>query len=168
MQTMDKDDIINIFGSDFFEKFPNLENDICFEISSPIDSNYNCIAWAFHQYKDRWMQPPSGKYIPELDAVTWWPDGATPSMDISSLVEAFLCNSFIICDSWEHESGYIKIALYYNPLNNCWTHASRESRTGQYWLSKLGRSYDIHHSNPYSLEGKAYGKVFCYLKMGDD
>lgn len=156
---MDKCDIIRFF--------PKLKDDIQFTISSPEDPNYNCIAWAFHQYNDRWMQPPSGMYIPALDAVTWWPDGATPSMDISSLVEAFLCNSFVRCDTWEHENGFVKVALYYNPTNHQWTHASRESRTGKYWLSKLGPRNDIHHGTPFSIEGDYYGKVFCFLKMAD-
>lgn len=156
---MDKSNIINAF--------PKLKDDKQFKISSPQDSNYNCIAWAFRQYNNRWMQPPSGQYIPQLDAVTWWPDDVTPSMDISSLLEAFLCNSFIPCDTWEHEEGYIKVALYYNPADNHWTHASRESRTGKYWLSKLGQGNDIHHSTPFSIEGNCYGKVYCYLKMVD-
>lgn len=156
---MDKSDIIKIF--------PKLKDDIQFEISSPEDPNYNCIAWAFHQYKDRWMQPPNGTYIPLLDAVTWWPEGVAECMDISCLVDAFIKNSFVLSDSCEHESGFVKVALYYNPKDNRWTHASRESRTGKYWLSKLGPSYDIHHGTPFSLEGDYYGNVFCCLKMDD-
>lgn len=157
---MDKGNIIRIF--------PNLKDDKFFKISSPEDPNYNCIAWAFHLFQNRWMEPPAGTYIPELDAVTWWPEGATEGTDISCLVEAFQKNSFQLCDSWEHESGYIKVALYHNPTNNCWTHASRESRSGKYWLSKLGQSNDIHHGTPFSIEGAFYGKVYCFLKREDN
>lgn len=147
--------------------FPKLLDDKCFKVSSPEDPNYNCIAWAFRLFKDKWMQPPCGKYIPQLDAVTWWPDGVTPSMDISSLIEAFLSNSFSHCDTWEHEDGFIKVALYYNPTNNKWTHAARESRTGKYWMSKLGPGNDIQHGTPFSIEGAIYGKVYCCLKRED-
>lgn len=156
---MDKGDIIAYF--------PNLKNDKYFKISSPEDPNYNCIAWAFQMINDRWMQPPSGSYIPQLDAITWWPDGVTEGMDISCLIEAFLNNSYVPCSSWEHEDGFIKVALYYNPNDNHWTHAARESRTGEYWMSKLGPMNDIFHGTPLVIEGEQYGKVYCYLKRED-
>ena len=145
--------------------FNGLETDSKFQISSPVDPNYNCIAWAFRLYKDRWMQPPKGMYIQQLDAVTWWPDNVTEGMEIQCLIEAFEKNGFERCENANHENGFIKVALYVNPDNNEWTHASREGRNGEYWMSKLGRSYDIHHGSPYTIEGERYGKVYCIMKM---
>lgn len=156
---MGKDDIIKYF--------PNLKNDSQFKISSPETPDYNCIAWAFHQYNDVWMQPPD-PLIPLLDGVTWWPDGATPSMDVSSLEEAFQFGSFVRCDSWEHENGFIKVALYYKSDTNEWTHASRESRSGKFWMSKLEPSHDIYHGTPFTIEGECYGQVYCFMKKPDE
>ena len=154
---MDKGDIIKIF--------PNLKDDTAFlqDKMSPEDPNYNCIAYAYQMDSKRWMQPPCGN--PILDAVTWWPPHVQEGMGIDCLVEAFAKKGYEICDSWEHEDGYIKVALYYNPNNNHWTHAARESRVGRFWMSKLGPSHDIHHISPYTIEGKAYGEVYCIMKM---
>lgn len=146
--------------------FPLLSNDSKFKISSPPDTNYNCIAWAFQLYKDRWMQPPKGIRV-SLDAVTWWPDGVTEGMHIDCLIQAFEAIGFIQCESAQHEKGFIKVALYYNPQNKNWTHAARESRNGDYWMSKLGTSHDIHHGTPFTLEGDNYGKVYCIMKKED-
>lgn len=154
---MDKGDIIALF--------PKLKDDKYFKVSSPEDPNYNCIAWAYQLINNRWMQPPTGNVA--LDAVTWWPDGVTGSEDISCMVEAFVRNSYSVCDSWEHENGFIKVALYYNPENNHWTHAARESRSGDFWMSKLGPQNDIFHGTPFTIEGKQYGKVYCCLKRED-
>ena len=44
---------------DVIDAFPGLRYDKYFEITSPIDPNYNCIAWAY-QIKGRWMWPPKG------------------------------------------------------------------------------------------------------------
>ena len=153
--------------SDIIRFFPALKDDKHFRISSPENPDYNCIAWAYQLIDDRWMQPPSGMYIPKLDAITWWPNGVLAGMDISCLVDAFKKNSFEDCDSWEHEKGYIKVALYYDPTTNNWTHAARESRSGDHWMSKLGPKNDIEHSTPYTIEGDCYGKVYCILKRAD-
>ena len=144
--------------------FPGLEHDEKFKVSSPEDTNYNCIAWAYKLFQDRWMQPPNGAYIPMLDAISWWPDCGCEDMSIRSLVAAFESVGFISCSGFEHEKGYIKVALYWNPLNGRWTHAARESRSGDYWMSKLGVGNDIQHKDPMSIEGDTYGKVFCFMK----
>lgn len=141
--------------------FPGLAKDPLFKITSPIDPNYNCIAWAY-MYNNRWMQPPNG--TPYLDGVTWWPDGIEEGMDIQCLVDAFSAIGYIRCNTHIHESGYIKIALYYNPNNNEWTHAARQRKEVDIWMSKLGQSYDIHHGTPYTIEGNNYGSVFCIMK----
>ena len=159
---MDKGDIIGLF--------PKLKDDDVFQSCrmSPEDDNYNCIAWAYQMFTDRWMQPPKGVYIPVLDAVSWWPNGVHEGNTIEYLVEAFTKKGFQICKTWEHEEGFVKVALYYKPKeHNKWTHAARESRSGNYWMSKLGSGNDIHHKNPYTIEGDAYGEVYCIMKMSE-
>lgn len=147
------------------QAFPGLGNDLDFEITSPVDPNYNCLAWAC-KYSNRWMQPPiSGD--PELDAIVYWPEGASMGLDISCLVEAFQTLGYSICDTWEHEDGFQKIALYKKPDTKEWTHAARELMSGANcgkWTSKLGEGNDIRHGSPYTIEGSCYGIVHCIMK----
>ncbi|MCR5569123.1 MAG: hypothetical protein K6G31_07600 [Paludibacteraceae bacterium] len=157
---MDEDDREELIG-----EFPLLKNDSKFVVSSPKTPNYNCIAYAYLLYTDRWMQPSVGD--PILDAITWWPDGVENGFNISALVEAFEKVGYKICDNADFETGYTKVALYYTPEDNCWTHAARQSRTGDYWMSKMGEGHDIKHGDPYFLEGDCYGKVYCIMSKHD-
>lgn len=150
--------------------FPLLASDPKFEVSSPVDNSYNCLAWAYQMFKDRWMWPPideNGNPIPVVDGSPWWPSGVKTGLDIQYLVDAFLQKGFVETNTWEHEDGFVKVALYYDPATNHMTHAARESRNADYWMSKLGKSWDIHHGTPYTIEGKDYGKVYCIMKLQD-
>ena len=146
--------------------FPRLKADNDFKITSKADPNYNCIAWAY-QIDGRWMQPPNGCKLKHLDGVTFWPEGATESFGIQSLVEAFKTKGYEICNNECLEEGYMKVALYWNPENNQWTHAARQHRDGT-WTSKMGIMNDIQHGPPKVLESAAYGKVFCIMKRKVD
>lgn len=154
---MDKD--IESIKGEIIEVFPKLADDVNFNKTSPIDSNYNCIAWAY-SYKDRWMWP-GGEEEKFLDGFHYWPDGIEDSTDINAFIEAFKLKGYEVCETWEHEIGFQKIALYI--LNNECTHASRELKNGM-WSSKLGYWYDIQHGSPYSIENDSYGTVHCFLK----
>jgi hypothetical protein len=150
---LNKKEIINIF--------PELANDPDFQITSPADSNYNCIAWAY-KYKDRWME--YGGTYESLDGVlVWWPDGVENSPHIDAYINAFRLRGYEICDNWQYEKDFERIALYINPDTLACTHAAREKRDGK-WTSKLGKSNDIAHANPYTIEGNAYGKVACIMR----
>jgi hypothetical protein len=142
-------------------QFPGLATDANFNITSPKDPRYNCISWAM-RYTDRWTQPSTGDLL--LDGITWWPPGATDGWHISCLVDAFVKEGFERCGDASFEDAFLKVALYYNP-DDCekWTHAARQLRT-RVWASKLGQAYDIEHGTPYSIEGDAYGKVYCIMR----
>lgn len=90
--------------------FPKLATDKNFKLTSPINPNYNCLAWACH-YNDRWMQPPSIT-PPPLDSVVYWPEDAKQGMEIECLIDAFRTKGYELCDSWEYEDKYQKVALY--------------------------------------------------------
>jgi hypothetical protein len=139
--------------------FPGLADDPDFQITSKATDQYNCIAWAY-KYDDRWMQYGANY---ELDGIVyWWPDGVKNSPYIDAYMDAFRLRGYETCENWQHEANYEKIALYINENKEC-THAAREKRTGK-WTSKLGQSYDISHTNPYTIEGETYGKVACIMK----
>ena len=139
--------------------FPGLTNDPDFQITSEATSKYNCIAWAY-KHDDRWMQYGLNC---ELDGVIyWWPEGAENSPFIDAYMNAFKLIGYEICENWQHENDYEKIALYMDEKKKC-THAAREKRNGK-WTSKLGASNDISHNSPYSIEGNCYGKVACIMR----
>lgn len=145
---------------DVINEFPGLRYDENFEVTSPIDPSYNCIAWAY-QIKGRWMWPPAGEPA-YLDAVTYWPD-ENASTDVQQFVSAFRKKGYDVCEDCNFEAGYRKIALYVKPGTTECTHAARQLSNG-YWTSKLGTQYDIQHSTPKEIEGHWYGIVYCYMK----
>jgi hypothetical protein len=139
--------------------FPELANDPDFQITSPETPKYNCIAWAY-KYNDRWMWHTGSE---KLDGVVYWPDGVENSPYIDAYMNAFRLQGYEICDNWQYEKDFERIALYIDPDTLVCTHAAREKRNG-IWTSKLGQSNDISHANPYTIEGVAYGKVACIMK----
>lgn len=145
---------------DVVSEFPGLRDDAHFDVTSPIDPSYNCIAWAY-QIKGRWMWPPAGVPI-GLDAVTYWPD-ENASPDVEKFVEAFRQKGYEKCEDASFEEGFRKIALYIIPGTSVCTHAARQLSDGC-WTSKLGAQYDIRHSTPKEVEGRWYGVVYCYMK----
>ncbi len=141
--------------------FPGLSNDVAFRITSPLDRQYNCIAWAFDLSKNRWMQFDTR---PRFDGVHyWWPNGVTVGPSVFAYIEAFKTNGYEICDSCNIEKGYVKIALYVEKSTQNCLHAARQKIDGT-WMSKLGPNHDIVHGTPYSLVGNAYGDVHCFMK----
>ncbi len=156
-------------------QFPKLKDDKYFSITSRPTPEYNCIAWAL-QYNNRWFQPFSGisqtqegNFAIKHDRIFRWPPEAVGNKSqeelnhISSLVDAFKFYGYSICDTDTLEDDYQKVALYYQPSSNIWTHAARQRPTGV-WTSKLGESHDIAHGTPYTIESSGYGKVYCIMK----
>ena len=125
-------------------------------MTSPEDPDYNCIAWAFGR-KDCWMWPDE-----EVDGVSVWPKNEQDSTDLRIFIEAYKSQGYEVCNNDEYEAGKEKIALFAYPESNECTHASRQLTNGT-WTSKLGPSFDIVHSTPYTIQGRLYGKVACIL-----
>ena len=144
-----------------FSAFPKLKDDVDFKFTSQATPNYNCIAWALH-YEDRWMWP-GGEEAKFFDGFNYWPDGVEDDEDITAFIFAFQLKGYSVCESWNHEEGYRKIALYVKEGTTKCTHASRELSSGK-WTSKLGEFHDIQHGTPLSIEGENYGKVYCVMK----
>lgn len=151
--------------------FPKLASDTLFNVSSKKDINYNCIAWAGMEDNEFWW--PEVTPYNKLDGVKYnWPFKIKNNEKLQYFIELFSHLGYIEeSDNYQNEHpDYRKIALFIkadsnNPdrlLCDC-THAARQLKNGL-WASKLGRDHDIEHSNPYDLEGKAYGKLAIILK----
>lgn len=137
-----------------FAAFKKLRTDPNFKITSKKTQKYNCIAWAMG-FNDRWVS-----YI--YDPTFWWPENAeSRGNKPSDLKAAFSALGFTECPSGDIESGYDKVVLYQK--DGIWTHAARVI-SDNVCHSKLGESYDVHHSDGNIFEGSCYGDVFCYMK----
>ena len=136
-------------------QFPNLERDN-YEITSPQDPRYNCIAYAAGD-DSRWWEPitfPSPGY--------YWPEGAQRGESPDALRSCFEAVGYEVCENGEPEEGYTKVALYAAP-NGSWTHAAGQLESGQ-WTSKLGKSVDIRHRIPGCVEGPVYGDIVIFMR----
>jgi hypothetical protein len=120
-------------------------------LTSPADSNYNCIAWAAGD-TEHWWQP--GIY---------WPLAVShDDFGIAVLEQAMRTLGFEDCGSDDrHETGFEKIAIYGNTL--FYTHAAKQIPNGN-WSSKLGKAEDIEHDSPEDVAGGIYGEVVQILR----
>jgi hypothetical protein len=133
--------------------FPGLRT-TPFQITSPADPGYNCIAWAAGDTSGWWWPLPS-------DRRTFWPAGAPREVSISAFVAALLTLGYTVCSDESVETGFEKTALF-AVADGAPTHAARQLPTGR-WTSKLGQSEDIEHDLR-ALEGQVYGAVTVILK----
>lgn len=126
-----------------------------FQITSPVDKRYNCIAYAAGDLATWWWPLPA-----DVNEV-FWPASVTRAETLSAFRDAFATLGFTICDSEELEPGFEKIVLFADkdavPL-----HAARQ-KAGGHWTSKLGEREDIDHSLR-DLEGVTYGTVALIMK----
>lgn len=146
--------------------FSALRSDKSFEVHSPQDCGYNCIAWAMG-FDDRWVD-----YILNSPK-KWWPKGVDNDYRPESLVKAFEAVGFEMCNDDTVEEGYDKVALYkaspfYDPLSRKivkegWSHAARVLTSGQYH-SKVGESFDIYHRSGDVFDGTSYGNIFQFMR----
>lgn len=118
------------------------------EVTSPTDVRYNCIAWAAGDSSRWWW--PSPRY--------YWPPGIRRELTIPAFEDLFVRFGFVPCEDSETEptSAAERIALF--ALGDTPTHAARRLPDGQ-WTSKLGTAIDISHSALRALEGQKYGAV---------
>jgi hypothetical protein len=132
----------------FGSAFPNLEAK-GYEITSPYDRRYNCIAWSAGQ-DDRWWWPGAG----------YWPPGVTIDTNIDAFIDVYALQGYEKCDNRGIQAGYEKVALYADQGEVA--HAARQLQDGR-WTSKLGRDVDITHTLE-ALEGGCYGAVVQILR----
>jgi hypothetical protein len=133
--------------------FPRLKPDK-YQITSPPDARYNCIAWAVGETGLWWW--------PELDPEAGhWPEGVPAEATLAAFFAAFATRGFVPTDLETYESGSEKIAVFADP-SGAPTHAPRQLPNGR-WTSKIGKLEDIEH-DLHDLEGTEYGSVVQIMK----
>ena len=133
--------------------FPNLSS-ANYSITSDVDGNYHCIAWAAGRASQWWDPTPYPGY--------YWPKGIQRSDTIDRLISVFNQLGYTDCGLDDTlENGFEKVAIYGD--SGVYEHACKQLDNGT-WTSKLGSDEDISHDNLDSLTGDLYGQVVCILK----
>lgn len=130
---------------------PALQEGVSFEYTSPVDPNYNCLAWALsHQFSA--FENSKGAF--------WaWPD--IPDDTAEGWARVFETHGFTRTDDFGFVEGYEKVAILEDADGDL--HATRQDKSGR-WKSKLGDlGPDIDHDGLECLEA-AYGKVVLVLQ----
>jgi hypothetical protein len=147
--------------SDKEAKLPNLREED-YQVMSPEDWGYNCIAHAANKNDVPWWPMEEG-----TEGV-FWPEGVPRKETLDAFIAAFGTQKYVLCEGPELEAGFEKIALYTDE-NGTPTHAARQLPLSGAWISKLGDWEDIEHKSLASLEAEpggepAYGKAICFMK----
>lgn len=127
--------------------FPGLASSR-FEVTSPPDEDYNCVAWAAGD-QGYWWWP--GRF---------WPKGVPPMETRVAFIKAFASKGYEVCDNGLLEAGLEKVCLY-EKLGRP-RHAARQLPDGT-WSSKLGMGNDISHELE-GLIGNRYGKPAVFMR----
>ncbi|MCP3882920.1 MAG: hypothetical protein GY701_31660 [Sulfitobacter sp.] len=135
--------------------FPRLAISNAYEPISPVDQDYNCIAYAAGDTQ-RWWEPPS-----PFRGGTYWPPGAPAEITIEAYVAAFQTLGYQPCEDGDPEDGIEKVALFQK--DGLPTHAARQSLDTGSWESKLGQGYDITHEEVDGVGGSDYGEPVIFM-----
>jgi len=144
--------------------FENL-NDGEFEITSPFDPKYNCIAHAANDNEKWWWAVDSANAGNDV----FWFNNIPHQPKLESFVLAFQKLGYQPCKNAELENGFEKVAIYVSAKDEVHspkgtpTHMARQLSSGK-WTSKLGQDVDISHKSLQNIEGKSYGVVKQILK----
>lgn len=124
-----------------------------FQVTSPEDVNYNCIAWACED-TEKWYWPDPFNFY-------YWPDGIAREESIQAFKALFELLGYEACEDGEWEDGYQKVALFAD-RNKTPQHAARQLSNGM-WTSKLGNDIDVEH-HLFAMEEGFYGNVCLFMK----
>jgi hypothetical protein len=133
--------------------FPDLAR-TGYQITSPPDPIYNCIAHAAG-FTGAW-------WWPDPDGFDYWPPGVPRERTLTTFIEAFATLGFVPCSDGAPDSGWEKVAIYATDATDEGpTHAARQLENGR-WSSKLGPDDDIEHWLD-GLFSAIYGSVVQFL-----
>ncbi len=123
-------------------------------VTSPADTDYNCIAWAAGDTRNWWW--PSQNVHTE-----YWPPGVPRVETLDAFRAAFVLLGYVACGDEQREAGFEKVAIFAS-TQGLPKHAARQLMSGR-WTSKLGNGEDIEHGLR-NLEGTLYGTIALVLK----
>jgi hypothetical protein len=133
--------------------FPSLRGSH-YEVTSPIDPRYNCVAWALGDTARWWEKFPFSGY--------YWPSQGETSETVDGWMLVFAMHGYSVCDAGEWERGFEKIAIY-TTTDGEPQHVARQLDSGQ-WSSKLGGAQDIIHPSLEAIECPEYGSARVFMR----
>lgn len=135
-------------------KFPDIFR-LSYQITSPVNPYYNCIAWAANDETKWWW--------PDSSFQAYWPASVPRVCTMEAFILAYQTIGYEQCENIDPEVSFEKIAIFADS-NGVPTHAARGliNQRGV-WTSKLGKYYDISH-HVYGLNGQEYGSPIVFMK----
>lgn len=131
--------------------FPNLGGS-GYQLTSPDDPGYNCIAWA--------AGDPARWWWPDAAGDGYWPEPAPRAETLDAFAAAYRTLGYRPAGTAESVAEIEKVIVYAKGGRP--THAARQLPSGR-WTSKLGGGPDIEHM-PDDLVGEVYGVVALILE----
>jgi hypothetical protein len=123
-------------------------------VTSPVDRNYNCIAWAAGDTGNWWE--------PDVFCQLYWPPEVPREYSLAAYAAAYATLGYRECGLDKRlQAKWEKVAIYADS-SGVPTHAARQLPNGM-WASKLGKGYDIEHHND-TVGGGLYGEVKLILR----
>ncbi len=140
------------------EDCPGLRNTL-YEIKSPRDPKYNCIALAVGNLTQFWddLGMPTGFRAQGY----YWPPGIPGADSLAGWIKVFELLGYTETDDSSFDPKYEKIAIYASLEGP--EHVARQETSGA-WVSKMGKGVDIEHYSLTCLEGDLYGKVVKIMR----
>ena len=132
--------------------------DVAYDVKSPRDPSYNCIAFAVGDLTQYWDDLGLPKRIRVKGY--YWPDGVPGAETLVGWVKVFEIHGYLETIDSSLEPEYEKIAIYASTEGP--EHVARQKASG-IWVSKMGKGADIEHTLE-SVEGEFYGKVVKIMK----
>ena len=131
--------------------FPNLTS-VNSRPTSPVNDQYNCIAWAASDADQWWWPDPLN--------LRYWPPGIPRVVTISAFETAYGLLGYSERSNPNLDPALDKVAIFAD-VSGIPTHAARQLPDG-WWASKLGENIDIEHELS-AIEGPGYGRVSVVL-----
>lgn len=131
--------------------WPHLPDGSFTKTSEP-NKYYNCVAFALGDFENWHDSTRYGK----------WDDRAPRDGRAESYAKYFELNGFELCDGFDPEDGFEKVAIF-GDANGDFTHVALQLPDGR-WKSKLGQLEDISHADLRSISDGDYGTVCYFMK----
>lgn len=133
--------------------FPRLQSS-AFDVTSPRDARYNCVAWAANDTR-RWWWPGEALF-------SFWPAGIAREESVTNFIAAFATLGYEVATTGDHDPNYEKLAIFATD-DGTPTHMARQLSNGS-WSSKLGGLEDISHVDVTGVAGSDYGQAVAFLQ----
>jgi len=124
-----------------------------YEITSPRDGRYNCVAFAVGDTSHFWYDIDIKGYF--------WPPGIPSADTLDGWIQVFVKHGYVETEDRTLEPDYEKIAIY--ATSETPEHVARQKGSGV-WTSKMGKGHDIEHPTLDAIEGAILGKVVKIMK----